>query len=75
MQHLAQVMLGKLAGYHNGPACGNGVSEALCEGWDVVTGGCGLWMNGRHAGWLHRLRCHRRRAGNGLIHEALDGAQ
>ena len=31
MHHLAQVMLGKLAGYHNGPACGNGVSEALYE--------------------------------------------
>ena len=31
MHHFAQVMLGKRAGYHNGPACGNGVSQALCE--------------------------------------------
>ncbi len=31
MHHLPQVMLGKRAGYHNGLACGNGASEALCE--------------------------------------------
>ena len=31
MHHLVQVMLSERAGYHNGSACGNGVSKPLCE--------------------------------------------